>query len=314
MQQTGPTGQTLQSENMPLEIYMEGNVVFRQGNRIIQAPAMYYDVRQKIGVVLNAELLTPLPTAVYPGLVRLRANVLRQVDQDRYVGEVASFTTSRMGDPTYEVRADQLVFEDSQHPEINVLTGAPKSIRAPASRGSPMSSGLRRTIITSTSRMCRYSIGRCSRAISSAAISTSTISNSKPIRFSATNSTRASICIRFSESAIRPRDRRGTRISTITASAARPWERISASTATIFFDIPGKTSRPVRRLGHRRQRDRRPGARPPGDRARGRPVPRPRAGQYRQQLPNDWQITAEIRLAERSEFSRGILHPRIRHQ
>ena len=127
VQQTGPTGQTLQSEDVPLEIYMEGNVVFRQGNRIIQAPAMYYDVRQKIGVVLNAEMLTPLPTpAIYPGLVRLRAKVLRQVDQDRYVGEDASFTTSRFGDPTYEVRANQMVFEDIQHPEINVLTGAPE--------------------------------------------------------------------------------------------------------------------------------------------------------------------------------------------
>jgi hypothetical protein len=126
VQRPGAGGETLQSDDTPLEIYMEGNVVFRQGNRIIQAPAMYYDVRQKIGVVLNAEVLTPLPSPTYPGLVRLRANVLRQVDEDRFVAEGASFTTSRFGDPTYEMRAGQVVFEDSQHPEINLFTGAPE--------------------------------------------------------------------------------------------------------------------------------------------------------------------------------------------
>ncbi len=124
VQQNGPANQTLQSDDTPLEIYMEGNVVFRQGNRIIQAPAMFYDVRQKIGTALGAELLTPLPTPVYPGLVRLRANVLRQVDNDRYVAEGAGFTTSRFGEPTYEVRAGQVIFEDQQHTVYNALTGA----------------------------------------------------------------------------------------------------------------------------------------------------------------------------------------------
>jgi hypothetical protein len=122
---TPGAGETLQNPAMPLEIYMEGNVVFRQGNRIIQAQSMYYDVRQKVGVVLAAELLTPLPSPVYPGLVRLRANVLRQVDQDRYVAEDAGFTTSRFGLPSFEIRSGQVVLEDSQHPEIDVYSGAP---------------------------------------------------------------------------------------------------------------------------------------------------------------------------------------------
>ena len=38
------TGQATQSENAPLELYMEGNVVFREGDRIIQAKAFYYNV------------------------------------------------------------------------------------------------------------------------------------------------------------------------------------------------------------------------------------------------------------------------------
>lgn len=126
MPQGGGSAQVIQTDDTPLEIYMEGNVEFRQGKRVIRAPAMYYDVRQKIGVVLNADLLTPLPTPAYPGLVRLRANVLRQVEEDRYVGEGVSFTTSRFGLPTFEVRADVATFDDIQHPIFNALTGTPE--------------------------------------------------------------------------------------------------------------------------------------------------------------------------------------------
>ena len=53
----------IQSENTPLEIYMEGNVVLRQGNRIVQSQAMYFDVNLHVGLVLNAEILTPLEFA-----------------------------------------------------------------------------------------------------------------------------------------------------------------------------------------------------------------------------------------------------------
>ena len=51
----------LQTQDAPLEIYMEGNIEFRQGDRIVYADRMFYDVRRQIGVILNAELLTPLP-------------------------------------------------------------------------------------------------------------------------------------------------------------------------------------------------------------------------------------------------------------
>ena len=59
-QQPNLAGGHFQSEDTPLEIYMEGNVVFRQGERLVQAQSMYFDVNQQIGVVLNAEILTPL--------------------------------------------------------------------------------------------------------------------------------------------------------------------------------------------------------------------------------------------------------------
>ena len=49
-QQPDLSGQSRQSSDTPLEFYMEGNIVFRQGNRVIYAKSMYYDVRREAGV------------------------------------------------------------------------------------------------------------------------------------------------------------------------------------------------------------------------------------------------------------------------
>ena len=54
-------GRTLQDQRTPLEFYMEGNIVFRQGERTIYADRMYYDVPNNVGTVLNADVLTPVP-------------------------------------------------------------------------------------------------------------------------------------------------------------------------------------------------------------------------------------------------------------
>ena len=118
------SGQATQSANAPLELYMEGNIVFREGDRVLQAKAMYYNVQQYNGVSLDSELLTPVPR--YEGLSRLKAEVLRQVDRNRFVADNASLTTSRLGIPTYEFKSGTLTFEDEQIPAINPFTGQPE--------------------------------------------------------------------------------------------------------------------------------------------------------------------------------------------
>ena len=55
------TGQIGQDERTPMEIYLEGNVVFLQGTRKIHASRMYYDVTNHVGTVLDADVLTPAP-------------------------------------------------------------------------------------------------------------------------------------------------------------------------------------------------------------------------------------------------------------
>ncbi|MDX1963622.1 MAG: organic solvent tolerance protein OstA [Pirellulales bacterium] len=112
-----------QAGDAPLEIYLEGDIVFREGDRVIYAQAMYYNVRLRNGVILNAELLTPVRN--YAGLVRLRTNVLRQLDESRFAAEGASLTTSRLAMPTYEFRAGELTIVDNQVPLLDPRTGQP---------------------------------------------------------------------------------------------------------------------------------------------------------------------------------------------
>jgi hypothetical protein len=121
----GDFGTTMmQQQNAPLELYLEGNIVFREGDRVLQAKAFYYNVNLRNGVSLDSELLTPVPKS--EGLVRLKAQVLRQVDANRFVAQNASLTTSRLGIPTYEFRSGNLTLQDEQVPLINPFTGQPE--------------------------------------------------------------------------------------------------------------------------------------------------------------------------------------------
>jgi hypothetical protein len=91
------SGEALQRSDQPLEIYMEGNIVFRQGDRVIYARSMYYNITFQYGVVLDAEMLTPVPA--YGGLVRLKAEVLQQIDRQHFIATGGAVTTSRLGVP-----------------------------------------------------------------------------------------------------------------------------------------------------------------------------------------------------------------------
>ncbi|NIP87077.1 MAG: organic solvent tolerance protein OstA [Planctomycetales bacterium] len=117
-------GETFQSPDTPLEFYMEGNIEFRQGQRVVYASRMYYDVRRNVGVVLDAELLTPVPE--YDGKIRVHAQQLRQIAKDRFTAADAKFTTSRIGEPGYWIGAGDVFFEDRQSIIIDPRTGLPQ--------------------------------------------------------------------------------------------------------------------------------------------------------------------------------------------
>ena len=104
-------GNSVQSGDAPLEFYLEGNIVFRQGDRVIYADRMYYNVQEERGVVLNSELLTPIPG--YQGLIRLKAEVLQQIDKYNFQGFNGALTTSRLGVPGYWLQSGQFTFQDA---------------------------------------------------------------------------------------------------------------------------------------------------------------------------------------------------------
>lgn len=114
-------GESLQSADTPLEFYMEGNIIFRQGDRVIYAQRMYYNVPQRYGVILDAEVLTPVPD--YQGLVRLKAEVLQQVDERNFVAYGAAVTSSRLAVPRYWFQAETVTFQDTQLAFTDPLTG-----------------------------------------------------------------------------------------------------------------------------------------------------------------------------------------------
>lgn len=111
------------AQNGQYEFYLEGNIVFRQGDRLIYADRMYYNVRQEYGVVLNAELLTPVPQ--YQGLLRMKAEVLQQVNRQRFEAYNAALTSSRIGVPRYWFQSQNVAVDDLQTPVVDPFTNQP---------------------------------------------------------------------------------------------------------------------------------------------------------------------------------------------
>ena len=117
-------GNMTQDENVPLEIYMEGNLVFREGDRVIRAQRMYYNVQAKNGIILDADVRTSAP-ALYKGFVRLKADVLQQLDQNNFQAYGASLTTSQLGVPQYWLQSENIFFRHEQRPRIDPVTSLP---------------------------------------------------------------------------------------------------------------------------------------------------------------------------------------------
>ena len=114
--------ETLQSDDVPLELYVEGNIVFREGDRVVYADRMYYNVPNEHGVVIKAELLTPVPE--YAGMLKLKSEILKITGRDRFVAEQSYLTSSRLASPGYRLQAGQIVVEDLQRPLVDPASGA----------------------------------------------------------------------------------------------------------------------------------------------------------------------------------------------
>lgn len=119
------SGNAVESD-LPIEIYADGNIVFRQGLSVVFARRMYYDVNADTGVVIDAEVNTPVPTVDswgYDGFVRFRADALRRMGEGRFEAAQAAATTSRLGIPSYWLQSGNVAVNTRTQPAIDPATG-----------------------------------------------------------------------------------------------------------------------------------------------------------------------------------------------
>ncbi|MBQ6108031.1 MAG: hypothetical protein IJK97_07450, partial [Thermoguttaceae bacterium] len=70
---------SLDLTNNHVELYMEGNIIFRQGDQEIYAEKMYFDVSTHRGLIREAEVFATIPNV--EGLIRLRAEEIRMPEE-----------------------------------------------------------------------------------------------------------------------------------------------------------------------------------------------------------------------------------------
>lgn len=105
------------------EAYLEGNVIFAKDKRVIYAKRMYYDANFQRGTILDAEVLTP--SQQFNGLVRMKADVIQQLDANNMQAYGAAVTSSRMGVPRYWLQSESIGLNRQQVTETDPRTGQP---------------------------------------------------------------------------------------------------------------------------------------------------------------------------------------------
>lgn len=94
----------------PFQVYLEGNIVARQGLNEVRATHAFYNVNERRGLLMNAEVRTFIPE--YEGTLRLRAAEVRQFSETSFHARNAWFTTSEFGHPKYRVEASDVYLEE----------------------------------------------------------------------------------------------------------------------------------------------------------------------------------------------------------
>lgn len=118
------TGNPLPGEPARWEIYVEGNVEFIMGQRVVFAERMFYDATNRQGTILDVEMLTPVQN--YRGLARLKAEVVQQLSDNNWQAFGAALTSSRLGVPRYWLQSQQLDITRTQQNYVNGVTGMPQ--------------------------------------------------------------------------------------------------------------------------------------------------------------------------------------------
>ncbi|HAD58563.1 MAG TPA: hypothetical protein DCG12_04925 [Planctomycetaceae bacterium] len=122
------TGTIIQSKQTRLQVYLEGNILVRQGRNTVTATHAFFDANNDRALLMNAELRSLLPQS--DGTFRIRAERLRQTSLNRFHAQNAWTTTSPYGKPGYRLQASDIFVEPgpiSPFTEIDSATGLPKN-------------------------------------------------------------------------------------------------------------------------------------------------------------------------------------------
>lgn len=113
----------------PVEIYLEGNIEFRQGGTRGLAERMYYNVAEQNGVILEGEIFgearqrSAVDIEDFRTPFRLKGEVLRQFSPTQFQANNAAFTTSLMGVPQYWIESDALSLDTGSTALLDQFSG-----------------------------------------------------------------------------------------------------------------------------------------------------------------------------------------------
>ena len=113
-------------ENTPFQVYLEGDIVVKQGNSVVSASHAFYDIRDRRGLLMNSELRTRIPEL--DTTLRVRADTIRQMSDTSFQAQNAWVSTSQLGRPGYRVQADFITIDDRPNawgPRVDPHTGQP---------------------------------------------------------------------------------------------------------------------------------------------------------------------------------------------
>lgn len=113
-------------ENTPLQVYLEGNIVARQGTNEARASHAFYDVNNRRGLLMNAEVRSYVPEL--EGMLRVRADSIRQLSETSFHARNAFVTTSTFGRPGYRIEGSDIFVEERFDPRstrVDPNTGMP---------------------------------------------------------------------------------------------------------------------------------------------------------------------------------------------
>ncbi|MDB2687530.1 organic solvent tolerance protein OstA, partial [Mariniblastus sp.] len=94
------------------QFYLEGDVVFSKGPRVINAQRMFYDVESQQGTILKADMRANV--SGINGPVRVKADVVQQLGENNIQAYGAAVTTSRIGKPRYWIQSEAISLSEKQ--------------------------------------------------------------------------------------------------------------------------------------------------------------------------------------------------------